>query len=149
MLFSRKRSIEDLDVIISNTKIERKSESRFLGVIVDEKLNWNKHIQTLKSKMSKYVGVMCKLKFQIPLKARLLIYNSLVQSHLNFCSTVWGFAAKSNIDKLLTVQKKAMRTVMPGYVQYFYEDGITPAHTKSAFKEYNILTVQSIKAKTA
>ena len=72
MLFSRKRNIVDLDVNISNTKIERKTESRFLGVIVDEKLNWSKHIHTLKSKMSKYIGVMCKLKFQIPLKARYL-----------------------------------------------------------------------------
>ena len=149
MLFSRKRNIVDLDVNISNTKIERKTESRFLGVIVDEKLNWSKHIHTLKSKMSKYIGVMCKLKFQIPLKARLLVYNSLVQSHLNFCSSIWGFAAKSNIDKLLTVQKKAIRSVMPGFVQYFYKDGITPAHTKPAFKEYNILTVQSLIAKNA
>ena len=38
---------------------------------------------------------------------------------------------------------------MPGYVQYYYEDGITPAHTKPAFKEYKILTVQGIIAKNA
>ena len=106
MLFSRKRGLEDFEVMINRTKIERKTESRFLGVIVDEKLNWSKHIQTLKSKMSKYIGIMGKLKFQIPTKARLFIYNSLVQSHLNFCSSIWGFAAKSNIEKLFTVQKR-------------------------------------------
>ena len=149
MLFSRKRGLEDFEVMINRTKIERKTESRFLGVIVDEKLNWSKHIQTLKSKMSKYIGIMGKLKFQIPTKARLFIYNSLVQSHLNFCSSIWGFAAKSNIEKLFTVQKKALRTVMPGYVQYYYEDGKLPAHTKNAFKEFNILTVNSVIAKNA
>ena len=40
------------------------------------------------------------------------------------------------------MQKKALRTVMPGYVQYYYEDGITLAHTKPVFKEYKVLTVQ-------
>ena len=69
------------------------------GVIVDEKLKWTKHISVLKSKMTKYLGIVYKLKFIIPLKARLLIYQSFVHSHLNFCSSVWGFAAKSAPSK--------------------------------------------------
>ena len=36
---------------------------------------------------------------------------------------------------------------MPGYVTYFYKDGTLPTHTKSAFKEYKIVTIQSIIAK--
>ena len=40
-----------------------------------------------------------------------------------------------------------MRAVMPGCLRYFDEDGILPTHTKSAFKEYKIMTVQSIIAK--
>ena len=96
---SRKRNLDNIEVTISNTKIERKSEARFLGVIVDEKLKWTKHISVLKSKMTKYLGIVYKLKFIIPLKARLLIYQSFVHSHLNFCSSVWGFAAKSAPSK--------------------------------------------------
>ena len=92
---------------------------------------------------------MHKLKFIFPLKACLLIYQSFVQSHLNFCSSVWGFAKKSIIDQLLTIQKKAVRAVMPGFVQYFYHKGKMPAHTKPAFKKYNLLTVQNIIAKNA
>ena len=150
MIFTRKREVNlSLYVVINKTKIERKNEARFLGVIVDEKLNWTKHIQAIKSKMSKYVGIMYKIKHSIPLQARLLIYHSLVQSHLNFCSSVWGFSCKSNIDSLHTVQKKAIRAVMPGYVKYYYKDGVLPTHTKSAFKEYTILTAQSVIAKNA
>ena len=42
-----------------------------------------------------------------------------------------------------------MHDLRPGYVivRYFYKDGILPTHTKSAFKEYKIMTVQSIIAK--
>ena len=38
---------------------------------------------------------------------------------------------------------------MPGYVQFYYDDGTLPAHTKPAFKDYNLLTVQNIIAKNA
>ena len=80
-------------------------------------MKWVKHISALKSKMTKNLEIMYKSTFVISLKARLLIYQSFVQSQLNFCTSVWGFAAKSNKDQLLTIQKKAVRTVMPGYVQ--------------------------------
>ena len=45
-----------------NKLIERKQEARFLGVIVDESLNWSKHVKTIQCKMSRYVGIMYKLK---------------------------------------------------------------------------------------
>ena len=90
---------------------------------------------------------MYKIKQSVPLNVHLLIYHSFIQSHLNFCSLIWGFSCKYNIDCLLTVQKKAMCAVVPGYVRYFYKIGILPTHTKSAFKEYKIMTVQSIIAK--
>ena len=92
---------------------------------------------------------MYKLKFLIPIKVRLLIYHSFIQSHLNFCSLIWGFAAKSFINELFIVQKKSVRAVMPGFVRYFYKDGVIPTHTKSAFSEYKILTVHNIIAKNA
>ena len=147
MIFSR-HSVNDIsDVYIAGTLINRKSEARFLGVIVDDKLSWTSHIKALKSKMCRYVGIMYKIKHLLPLQARLQIYHSFVQSHLNFCSLVWGFSCKSKIESLFSCQKKGLRAVMPGYVNYFYKDGQLPVHTKPAFKEYNILTVHGIIVK--
>ena len=94
--------------------------------------------------MARYVGLMYKVKYFLPLKARVQIFQSFVQSHLNYCSIVWGFAAKSNIELLFRNQKKAMRAIVPGYVNYFYNDGKLPAHTKSSFYEYAILTIHGI-----
>ena len=107
MIFSRSRSVDLPDsLIISNTPIERKSEARFLGVIIDESLNWSRHVKTVLSKMSRYVGIMYKIKRYLPLTARLQIYHSFVQSHLNFCSLLWGFTSKSSIDALFSKQKR-------------------------------------------
>ena len=124
MIFSRQKiDNNNFKLVMANTKIHRKTEARFLGVIVDEKLNWTRHIMSLKSKMSKYVGIMYKIKNMIPIQVCLQIFHSFVQSHINFCSLVWGFSAKSNIDSLFVSQKKGMRAVMPGYVNFFYRDG--------------------------
>ena len=144
MIFSRSKVELPTPLLILGKLIERKQEARFLGVIVDESLNWTKHIKTIQSKMARYIGIMYKLKKFLPLHARLQIFHSFVQSHINYCSLVWGFSCKSNIETLFSKQKKGMRAVIPGYVNYNYRHGILPGHTKSAFSEYEILTVQNL-----
>ena len=142
MIFTRKRNL-NLDMFtpkIGNIPIERKSVARFLGVLVDEKLSWTQHIAAIKTKMSRYIGVLYKLKNVLPLKARMLTFNSLVQSHLNYCSLIWGSSPKSNIETLFITQKKAM----PGWTNYFYKEGTFPSHTKSSFTDLNVLTVHNI-----
>ena len=102
MIFSRSRNLELLSTLkIANLPIERLTESKFLGVIVDENLTWSWHIKTIQTKMARYIGLMYKLKIQLPLlKVRIQIFHSFVQSHINYCSLVWGFSAKTNIDSL-------------------------------------------------
>ena len=90
------------------------------------------------------MDIMYRIKRHLPLKVRLQLFHSFVQSHLNFCSLVWGFASKSLINSLFMKQKQGVRMLMPGYVNYFYRDGQMPAHTKDSFKEHEILTIHGI-----
>ena len=143
MIFSRGQVELPSPLKIQQAPIERVVEARFLGVIIDESLKWSRHVKTILSKMSRYVGVMYKIKKLLPLKARLQVYHSFIQSHINYCSLVWGFSCKSNIEAIFSKQKKGLRAVIPGYINYFFRDGILPGHTKSAFNEYQILTVQN------
>ena len=92
------------------------------------------HINALRSKMSRFIGDMYRIKHKLTLKARLQIFQSFVQSRLNFCSLVWGFAAKSLIESLFPKQKQGMRVVMAGNVNYYYKDGKLPKRTKLAFR---------------
>ena len=149
MIFGRQRTVRDPILKINNFEIKRVHEARFLGVIVDDKLTWSAHIRALKSKMSRYIGIMYKIKSKIPINIRLQIYHSFVQSHLNFCTLVWGFTNRSNIEMLFRMQKKAIRAVMPGYVNYFYKDGKLPTGTKQWFNEYSVLTIHGIIANNA
>jgi hypothetical protein len=54
MIFSTKRiETTALQVQIDNSVIERKTQAKFLGVIVDEKLTWSHHIKAVKTKMAR------------------------------------------------------------------------------------------------
>lgn len=149
MIFSPHKTNIEYDLRMSNVNIERKSTARFLGVLINEKLNWAQHIAALRNKMARHIGVMYKLKGIIPLAARLNIFHSFVQSHVNYCSLIWGFSSRSNIESIFSAQKKGIRAVIPGFANYFYKDGQTPHHTKSAFTKYGVLSVQNIIAKNA
>ena len=146
MIFTRHRqpNIESLVLNMGGVPIERRTVARFLGVLIDDKLTFSQHISAIKSKMSRYTGALYRLKHILPLKARLTIFNSLVQSHLNYCSLIWGSTNKSKIESLFSTQKKAVRAIMPGHVNYFYNSGILPTHTKTFINTSKILTVQNI-----
>ena len=147
MIFTRKRVINTRKILISGTIIEHKTTARFLGVLLDEKLNWGVHIAAVRTKMSRYIGIMCRIRRHIPVKVMLQMYHSFIQSHVNYCSLVWGFCCKSNIESLFTMQKKGIRTVIPGYVNYYYKDGKLPTHTKATFHKHKILTIHGIIVK--
>ena len=63
--------------------------------------------------MARYIGLTYKLKSQIPLKVRIQIFHSYVQSHINYCSLVWGFSTKTNIDSLFRTQQKVCEQLYP------------------------------------
>ena len=89
MIFTNNRSPEDiLNISIEGQRLVKSEHERFLGVIIDSKLSWSQHIKQLKTRLSiemlstRNAGVMMKLKSSIPNKAKKMLYNSLIQSHL-------------------------------------------------------------------
>ncbi len=51
------------------------------------------------------MGILNKLKYFLSLNAKVLIYNSLILSHLNFCILAWGYKC----DRIIKLQKKIVR----------------------------------------
>ena len=66
IVFSSKRKYVDVNltdqVLIDDVPLNRVSSAKFLGVTLDEKLNWNEHVSCIKKKVSKSIGVICKAR---------------------------------------------------------------------------------------
>jgi len=145
LIFSNKAK-HDINITISGTKIERRTSERFLGIMMDENLNWNTHRLALATKISRNAGILYKLRGSIPLNILQTLYFSFVQSHLCFCPAVWGLGSVNSLSKIFSAQKKAVRGITRGYSNYYYDKdtGELPSHTKNTFNELGILTVHNL-----
>ena len=48
------------DVYINGEPLEFNSEAKYLGVIIDNKLTWHQHIENIKNKINKRLGILKK-----------------------------------------------------------------------------------------
>ena len=107
---------------INTTAIERVTEFNFLGITINEFMNWGSHSVKIAKKICRTLGVMNCLKRYLPLSALKIMYDSLILSHIQFGITCWGF----EWGRLAKLQKRAVRIVTNNKYN---------AHTEPLFKD--------------
>ena len=105
MLFTNKLNNPTLRLKIQDTLLENKTETCFLGVIIDQKLSWKQHIQHISNKISKTIALLRLLRYIFPKRILKLIYMSLVYSYINYCNLIWGGAYDTVLQPLYILQK--------------------------------------------
>ena len=90
--------------------LEQENCIKLLGVFIDNKLNFHKHIANLCCKISRQISVFNRFKRMIPYNAKIKSYNSFILWLLNCCSTVWNFSLKSDSEKLEKLKETALRS---------------------------------------
>ena len=92
-------------------QLECREFVKYLGVLIDYKLSWNNHIDTILLKISRTVGLLLKLRHFVPFSTLISIYHSLIAPYLPYGLIAWGQASKSQLNKLLVLQKRALRFI--------------------------------------
>ena len=107
MVFHRARiKTSDIEVVMQDKSINCVTSTKFLGIIIDNKLKWNEHITHVKNKISKAVGILYKIKKFLDKSTLLNMYFSLVFPYLIHCIEKWGNASAVHLDTLIKYQKK-------------------------------------------
>ena len=79
MVFTNKKnSITPMNISIDRCSIEKVKCTKFLGVYIDDKLTWKKHITYITSKASRGLGVMLKARKLLNLNAMKTLYFSFI-----------------------------------------------------------------------
>ena len=106
-----------ITIKINNKAIIEKEYIKYLGVLIDSTLSWKQHVSNISKKISRSIGIMYELRPFLPLNVLKNVYYSLVYSHIVYAIEVWGSTFKTEMDKILILQKKAMRlmTFMDSY----------------------------------
>ena len=112
VIFRANKPINHNVTILMNRKaIEQKDHVKYLGVLVDEHLNWNYHIQHVAKKIGRGIGILVRLRQYLNPSMLKNIYYCLVYSHLSYGIHVWGSAGLSFLNPLNVLQKKAVRVL--------------------------------------
>ena len=112
MLFHRVRlKREQLNIYFRRETIFRVNSTKFLGVIIDDKLKWTAHIQYIKNKLSKSIGIMYKCRYYFDKETMRNLYFSFIYPYLTYCVEIWGNACNIHLDPIVKLQKKCIRTI--------------------------------------
>ena len=112
--------------------LESKVCIKYLGVLIDKNLSWKHHIDAIATKISKHVGLIAKLRHYVPRKILLNLYKSLIEPYLTYGLPAWGQASKTYLNKILILQKRALRLL-------FFAD--VRDHAIPLFLEANVLPI--------
>ena len=91
---------------------------KYLGITVDNKLNFKTHIDKITSKISRSVGILSKLRYIFPTSLLVVLCHSLVHSHLLFGLTVWDSIFPLYSVKLQKIQNKAIRIITDSDIHF-------------------------------
>ena len=107
-MFTKKKIKRDITIMMDNYKLDRVSEIKYLGVILDESLKWKSHIKLIKSKISRGSYILAKLRHYVPISVLKMVYYAIIHPHLTYCITTWGGACSSTLLSLISLQKKLL-----------------------------------------
>ena len=104
---------------MNNIFLERENVTKFLGVLIDENLSWEQHINNVSTKISKSIGIPYKSRGTVKQSLLKQLYFSFVYCHLNYANIAWPSTYKSKLEGLYRYQKHAVRIIMPMPNHYF------------------------------
>lgn len=97
--------------IDEDTIIREASEVKYLGIIIDQNLKWDNHIDNLTTKVRKLIHKFYQIREFLPKALLLLVYKTLVESLLRYGILVWGGLYANSLQKLNIVQKFIIKII--------------------------------------
>ena len=109
-MFQPKRKLTNFDIKIKiqGHRIFPSNAVKYLGVLIDNNLSWNHHINHICSKLQRANGALGKLRHFVPRTVLLSLCYALFQSHMSYCCQVWGQHKKTSTSRVPTLQKTAL-----------------------------------------
>ena len=86
--------------------------------MIDSGLTWQEHIDRVTQKISRAIGLMYKIRPFINKKIMIILYYSLLFSHINYAIEVWGSADNIYLNRVFIIQKRAVRMISHCDIRY-------------------------------
>lgn len=91
--------------------IKKMDECKYLGVTLDSALSFKQHIAGICNKLTLSCFVLVRVRRYFPLHILKMIYYSIFHCHITYCVETWGFTYVSYINRIILLQKRALRII--------------------------------------
>ena len=106
---------------MNNQNLTYVNSEKDLGVVIDEKLSFESHINEKVNKANMMVGLIRRSFEHLDEETFLVLYKSLVRPVLEYANAVWNPHKKKHINSIENVQKRATKMI-PGFGNLSYPD---------------------------
>jgi len=116
-----KRSTPPAEYILCNTKLQSTANEKDIGVVVDNQLSFEEHINEKINKANSIMGLIRRSFTYLDEPTFLMLYKALVRPHLEYANSVWSPYKKKHITAIENVQRRATQ-LLPGMKDLSYEE---------------------------
>ncbi|RUM30450.1 MAG: hypothetical protein DSY42_04590 [Aquifex sp.] len=116
---------EDVVVKFDGTNISPSIHIKNLGLHMDRYMSFDAHINEISKKVMGMLIYINRISSYLDKKSRIIVVQSLVLSHINYCLSIWGTTTSSLINKVQKLQNFAARVAVGGIKKF---DHVSPAY---------------------
>ena len=132
----KNKQFQKFNIKLGTEELEEKEFVTYLGVIFDNKMQFNEHFKKVYDKMKSGLNGLIITKNQLNYRAKLAVYHSLIHSHLAYCGMIWmKNLNQKQCNRLSVIQKKAIRIIHGARYN---------AHTNELFQKSKITKSENI-----
>ena len=93
-------------LFVNDSSIKRIKHVKNLGLIGDENLRWEHHINYISQKIKRNVSILKRMSKVLPTESLCMLYKTLIGPHFRYCSIILGNCGEILKDKLQTLQNR-------------------------------------------
>ena len=110
-IFSNFQNFDKPQITIANEEISYSKSTKYLGMIIDDKLNFSNHIRSVCNKIRSRIGILKKLSATVPKTILRNLYFSLIYPHITRDIEIWGNSSSNDIRRLRALVDKCIKLI--------------------------------------
>ena len=108
----KRSNLQDIHLSLSNQILERVCSYKYLGLVLDEHLTYNKHIREINRLISHKLYMLSKIRKYITTKACIMIFKTMVLSLIEYCDIVYAGTMCMNLQSIDKLFYRRLRICM-------------------------------------
>ena len=104
----RKKLDSPIKIKLSRKRLYPSKSVKYLGIKIDENLNWKQHIHDIAIKLNRANALLSIIRNYVNKLTLRTIYFAIFDSHINYANLIWGQNLHS-LSRIIILQRKPLR----------------------------------------